>query len=217
LRDVVRVRAVDGSSLDRDQLIKDGVIARELGYSAGTLGCAMSHIALWRMAADQDRAITIAEDDAVFSGQFAAQSTSLLAGLQGNWDIVLWSAIPHLFTWVDALPGGIGAKIQFFQGPLFDNLDKFQAADMAPVLLRLRHSFGTGCYSVSPSGARALLRYCLPLRPSLIDFPGFGVKINNEGIDSAMNLAYPSLNSFVCVPPMAVLDDRPERSLRRNM
>ena len=54
---IVRVPAVDGSALDREELIRAGVINRDLPYAAGTLGCAMSHLSLWKMAASQNQDI----------------------------------------------------------------------------------------------------------------------------------------------------------------
>jgi hypothetical protein len=82
--------------------------------------------------------------------------------------------------------------------------------------MRLRHAFGTGCYSVSPKGATALLAHCLPIQNALIEFPGFGIRNQNEGIDSVMAGVYPSLEAFICIPPLVLTDDRPENSIRRS-
>ena len=70
LHHVIRFAAVDGKSIDRDRLIEDGLISHDLGYSEGAVGCALSHIALWKLSIDQNRPITIAEDDAVFARDF---------------------------------------------------------------------------------------------------------------------------------------------------
>jgi GR25 family glycosyltransferase involved in LPS biosynthesis/glycosyltransferase involved in cell wall biosynthesis len=217
LSSFTRFRAIDGANLDRRRSIEEKVIASDLDYSAGALGCAMSHIALWRIAATENRAITVAEDDAIFSRQFEGRSRILLEEARQDWDFVLWSIIPHLFTWLDALPGSAGAKVQFFEGELLRNLDKFQAAEGTPALIRLLHAFGTGCYSVSARGAQALLDRCLPIGKTLIEFPGFGVRNENEGIDSVMAGIYPLLNAFVCIPPLVVVDDSPGKSIRRKM
>ena len=42
---------IDGRALARQELIRDGVIAPDLDYSPGALGGALSHRALWRVAA----------------------------------------------------------------------------------------------------------------------------------------------------------------------
>jgi GR25 family glycosyltransferase involved in LPS biosynthesis/glycosyltransferase involved in cell wall biosynthesis len=216
LRRLVRFPAVDGRSLDRSRLIDEGIIARDLQYSEGALGCAMSHIALWKVAVQEGRAITIAEDDGLFARHFETRSTALLAGVPADWDIVMWGFNFAQKVWVEALPGVTRMQSDFYQGPLRQNIENFQDLDTNPALLRLGHLFGTVCYSVSPKGARALLDFCLPLSTKLIDFPGFGVRIDNEGIDCAMNIAYPSLRAFVCVPPLVVTENRSEISTIRG-
>lgn len=176
LRGVVRFRAVDGRSVNREKLTEDGVISADLQYTVGALGCAMSHVALWQLAVNENRPITIAEDDAIFAHRFDARSEALLLGLGADWDIVMWGFSFAQKLWVDAMPGVTRAQFEFYQGPLRENIGKYQALDAAPILLKLGHLFGIICYSVSPRGARALLDFCIPLRPGLIDFAGFGVK-----------------------------------------
>jgi glycosyl transferase family 25 len=70
-------------------------------------------------------------------------------------------------------------------------------------------------YTVSPSGAKALMDICLPLRDTLIPFVGYGVVIENETIDSMMNQAYPQLKAYVCMPPLAISENRHETSNTR--
>ena len=214
LHDVVRFSAVDGRLLDREKLIKEGVIAGDCGYTPGNLGSAMSHISLWRLAVDEQQAVTIAEDDGIFSGNFEARSKECLASLAADWDIVLWGFNFNAFVWIDLLPRVSTATMQFFQDQLQRNIDNFKDLEIKPTLLRLRHLFGIPCYSVTPKGARALLDLCLPLNSALIDFPGFDVRIENNGLDFAMNVAYPSLNAFVCIPPLVVAENRGEASLK---
>ena len=73
--------------------------------------------------------------------------------------------------------------------------------------LQLAHCFGTQAYSLSPSGAQALLNTCLPLRNRKVGFPGTGIVNEDSGIDVAMNLVYPDMEGFICVPPIAIQDD----------
>jgi len=206
LSDVVRFSAVDGQLLDKEKLINEGVITHDCRYTTGNLGSAMSHIALWKLAVHEQRAITIAEDDAIFSYHFPARSTELLAGLSEGWDIVMWGFNFGTFVWVDLLPRIATAKIELQPDQSLQNIDHFQDVEINPTLMRLRHLFGTPCYSVTPKGARAMLDFCLPLSAVLIDFPGFGVRIWNDDLDSIMNGAYPSLNAFVCMPPLVVVE-----------
>jgi len=95
-------------------------------------------------------------------------------------------------------------------------MEDFQNIETVPAPMRLLHSFGTPCYSISPKGARALLDLCLPLSTGLVNFPRFGVRTENKGIDTAMNGAYPSLNAFVSMPPLVATEHRPEDSTIRG-
>ena len=119
-------------------------------------------------------------------------------------------------VWIEALPGVTRAEVDFYLSPLRQNIDKFHELRTASTLFKLGHLFGTVCYSVSPRGARALLDFCLPLRPCLIDFHGFGVRIENEGVDCIMNGAYSALQAFVCLPPLVATENRREASTIRG-
>ena len=65
--DFIRVSAVDGSLVDREQLVKDGIISEDVLYAPGSLGCALSHVGLWKKAVEQNKIVTIFEDDAICS------------------------------------------------------------------------------------------------------------------------------------------------------
>jgi GR25 family glycosyltransferase involved in LPS biosynthesis/glycosyltransferase involved in cell wall biosynthesis len=216
LLDVIRFPAIDGRALDTEKLIEEGVITRDLRYSTGALGCAMSHLTLWKMAVEEGRVITVTEDDAIFSRNFAARSKELLARLPADWDFVQWGWVFRTFLWVDPIPHLLGAKMVFDEGELRHNIGDFQNIDTVPAPMRLLHSFGIPCYSVSPKGARALLDLCLPLSTGLVNFPRFGVKTENEGVDIAMSGAYPSLNAFVSMPPLVATEHRTEDSTIRG-
>ena len=216
LSGVVRFPAVDGRLLDRQKMIQDGVVSHDLDYSIGALGAAMSHTALWRKAIEEERPLTIAEDDGIFARHFEARMAALLAGLPSDWDIVMWGFNFAQKVWVEALPGVTRMQMDFYEGPLRQNIQNFQDLDTRRMLFKLGHLFGLVCYSLSPKGARALLDLCVPFHPALIDFPGFGVRIESEGVDCIMNGAYPSLNAFVCIPPLVVTENRQEDSTTKN-
>jgi glycosyl transferase, family 25 len=212
LCDVERYPAIDGRTIDREKLINERIITRDCRYKGGPLGCAMSHISLWRKAVDDQRTITVAEDDAVFSRCFAAQSQAFLAELPIDWDFIQWGWNFDAFLWVDVIPQTIRAKMVFDQDQLRRNIDAFQSADTVPTAMRLLHSFGPLCYSITAKGARTLLAHCLPLDAKLVDFPGFGVKIENNSLDCAMSRVYPSFKAFVCMPPLAASENKWEES-----
>jgi GR25 family glycosyltransferase involved in LPS biosynthesis len=216
LSSIQRVPGVDGRALDRGQLLKDNTISSDLDYTPGSLGCAMSHVALWKAAVERDQPVTVAEDDAIFSRHFERHMHLLMATVRPDWDFILWSASLRCYAWLDALPGGTGARLQFFAGEVMTRTQDFQEAETEPSLLRARYLLGLVCYSVSPKGAHALLDWCLPVRPMVVDFTGFGLRLNNAGIDCIINGVMPSLKAYVCLPPLVISDERPEESVRIN-
>lgn len=214
LRDVQRFPAVDGREVDREKIITEGIASSGLDYLPGAIGCALSHIALWRRAVSEQRAITIAEDDALFSYQFPERSQALLAEAGGDWDVITWGFLYQTFLWVE-LPQSISvAEIRCRNSLLQGRIEEFQAAIYPSVLLRLRQQYGTPAYSVSPKGAASLLEGCLPLSPKLISFRDFPIVDKNLGIDCAMNGVYPRLNAYVCFPPLVVADARLASTVR---
>jgi glycosyl transferase, family 25 len=212
LCDVDRYPAIDGRTIDREKLIQEHIITSDCHYKSGFLGNAMSHVSLWRKAVDEQRTITVAEDDAVFSHCFAARSQAFLAKLPTDWDFIQWGWNFDAYLWVDLIPQTIKAKMVFDQDQLRRNIDKFQSADTVPTAMRLLHSFGTLCYSVTTKGAHALLARCLPFDAKLIDFPGFDVRIENSSLDCAMSRVYPSIKAFVCIPPLVASENKWEES-----
>ncbi|MDX8495157.1 glycosyltransferase family 25 protein [Mesorhizobium sp. VK22B] len=216
LPEVRRFSGFDGKSIDRNKLIEGGVIRSDLEYAPGSLGCAISHVTLWREAVGRHKMITVAEDDAIFSHDFQRHKSSLISNIPADWDFILWSASLRCYAWLDALPGGTGARLEFFPGEVMTRIADFQEAEIEPALLRAHYLLGTVCYSVSPRGARALLEWCLPIRPMIVDFAGFGLRLNNTGIDCIMAGVMPSLKAYACLPPLVISDERPEESVRIN-
>ena len=87
---VTRFAAIDGKNVDRTAFVERGIIAADLGYTDGSLGNALSHLALWDLAIREDRPITICEDDAVFNHSFCVASDVVLRKLPPDWHLILW-------------------------------------------------------------------------------------------------------------------------------
>lgn len=209
LKNIVRVPAVDGSALDREILIQSGYIDRDLSYPPGALGCAISHLKLWEMAASEDRSITVLEDDVVVSYQFENRVREVLSIIPDDWDIIQWGHIfGPLYLWVDH---GMSAACLHSYGTkkyrATSDWKEFQARETFPAPLKLLHSFGLQGYSISAKGARSALEYCLPLRDRIIEFPEAGVRTPDVGIDVTLCGLYPTLKSFVCIPPLVIHDE----------
>jgi GR25 family glycosyltransferase involved in LPS biosynthesis len=169
-----RFSAVDGREADRAALQSQGVISANLTYNNGQPGCALSHIALWRAAVAENRAITVVEDDAILARNFAPARDEFVARLPAEWSIVLWGWNFDRSVWAEIPEGVANAVLQFDQDALRANLDAFRGSEVTHAPVRLRHAFGSMAYTVSPAGTKALLETCLPLARRFIHFEGFG-------------------------------------------
>jgi GR25 family glycosyltransferase involved in LPS biosynthesis len=201
---VLRVSAIDGSEVDKQKLISDGIITDDLPYLPGSLGCSLSHIALWQKAISQNRNITIFEDDTISVHGFREKANAFLPKLPEDWDIVLWG-FDHSpkFLWVDL--GFSNAKLEFYAGKWKEESD-FRSSTLVSIPLKLAHSLGLYGYSLSPKGARRLLDFCLPLKKRHIPFQGTGVVIEDACLDCTMCGIYSSMQAFACVPPLVLHD-----------
>jgi GR25 family glycosyltransferase involved in LPS biosynthesis len=206
LANITRVSAVDGTSVSRVDLVNDGTIAEDLSYPPGSLGCALSHVSLWRKAIMENRVVTVMEDDVICSFNFQTQLERITATLPQNWDLIHWGYLyDPAYMWLDL--GFSKAKLEFYGRRFSDNHQMFQLEDFQYSAVKVVHAFGTQAYSVSAKGAHALLECCLPLRSQFIPFPGTSVVISNNGVDCAMCAAYGSMQAFVCIPPLVIHDE----------
>jgi GR25 family glycosyltransferase involved in LPS biosynthesis/glycosyltransferase involved in cell wall biosynthesis/SAM-dependent methyltransferase len=205
LKKVIRVPGVDGLALDRSELIRIGDITEDCPYTAGALGCAMSHIGLWRKAVVEKRFLTIFEDDAVSSVKFSEEMARILSLVPEDWDLIQWGCmIDPLLVWTDF--DYVKATLCFYGRRSEQESDAFGHRGYKAQALRLTHSFGIQSYSVTPHGAQTLLNGCLPLKRRLVPFPGTEIVNDDSGIDVAMCAVYPSMNAFVCLPPLVIQD-----------
>lgn len=210
LPEIDRVRAVDGRSADRASLRDLGLIAADLNYSDANLGCALSHIALWRRAVNENRVLTIAEDDARFSPGFAQTHERMLQSLPDDWGCILWGWNFDALLEIDLIEGVTRSILRVDQNALRANIDTFRTAEIAPSPFRLHHAFGLMGYSVSPAGASRMLDICVPLSERRIEFGEGRPSLRNGAINSIMNAVYPRMKAYVCVPPLVVSENRRE-------
>jgi GR25 family glycosyltransferase involved in LPS biosynthesis len=202
-----RTSAADGSSLNRAGLVAEGIITDDCAYRPGSLGCAVSHIQLWKRAVAECRPITIFEDDVYASFQFDREADRILRGAPTDWDLIHWGFNYNpLFLWVDL--GFSRAKLEFYTRRYKREPEAFQSSENSASLVRIAHSFGTMAYSVTPTGAKKLLESCLPLHKRFIRFPGTEVVLEDIGIDCAMCAAYDSMQAFACIPPLVIHNDK---------
>jgi len=197
-----RFDAVDGSKADRDELIAAGLMTADLDYTAGAIGCALSHLRFWRACAAADGPITVCEDDAILHPDFS-RCAAAAADLQPDFDLILWGWNFNSVLSGELFQGAPFAMV-FEEERMRQSVAAFQAKPPTPSLLRLNRAFGCPSYTVSPKGAAKLLALCLPLAPCRVFFPLLDREIDNTGIDIPMNAAYPKIAAYAAVPPLAL-------------
>lgn len=205
--DVVKFTAVDGTTVDRPEMVRKGLISADLEYGAGTLGCALSHTKLWTRAATENRPLTIFEDDVAISHAFGKQSAAMFSSLR-DWDFIFWGCALALntYAWIE-LPGFGLAKFERAGERITaeEEIASYQGDSTARALFRLRHCWGLIAYSISPRGARMALDHCVPIRKRPpIAFSTTGMSWVDRGIDGPANEIYPRANSYLCLPPLAI-------------
>ena len=197
------VDAVDGAELAPDDIAASGHFAPGLQYTAGAVGCALSHLRLWERAIVLGRPVTVAEDDTVFRHDFHEKQSRLLSELPPHWDLVVWGWNFDCALSLNLMPGVSPSLLVCDQNQLRSALTGFQQGQGTPALLPLDSCFGTPAYTISASGARRFRAMCFPLRPMEIAVPLAGQPVPNAGIDIAMSRIYPLTGSYACVPPLA--------------
>ena len=208
-----RYVGVDGPALDPAALrsalgVSSGA---PLPYAASAAGCVLSHLLLWKRIAAGSEPTTVCEDDAVLRADFAAHLNRVTPKL--SWDLILWGWNFDSPVLLEGLPG-IAATVQFDQGALRRNVEKFRQATGECVLVPLRWAYGTPCYSITPEGACKFLDVCQPLL-SAERFATTSGSIPNLGIDTIMSVAYSctpaygQTKSYAAIPPLVATRNEP--------
>lgn len=204
--------AIDGSEIRQRMILPSDCFLEPLDYAPGAYGCALSHHALWQRTVESDRPCTIAEDDAIFRLDFQNQAERFIDRLPDDWDLVLWG-----WNFDSILSARVSESLApvlmlFDQAALRANLYHYQASTDLPVSYRLQHCFGTPAYTISSKGAQRYLAACFPIRDFVIDIPGLGGAVRNNGIDIVMNQTYGLTAAYVAFPPLAVTPNIAESS-----
>ncbi len=224
LTDVVRFSAIDGHELNIQSLVANGLVTANIleTFSISTVGCAMSHVALWDTAIETNTPIIVCEDDAIFNHGFEACADQVIRSLPPDWDMIHWGWNFDMFVSYELLPGVSDCLALFQQDRLRLNVETFQKQTIAPRAYRLQYLLGTPCYAISPKGARILRDKLLPFRPKRFPSPqGFPGKIRPSfvvgGVDFALNTLYQTeINAFVCLPPLVITKNDHVASTTRN-
>ena len=199
-------RAVRGRDLSREARLSQGLITREAldagAVTDGEVGCADSHLALWRESMRTGRPFLILEDDVITHPQLESQIERIdfpfdVIFFGVNTDAVLATLSPEgvreFSSFVDRYP------------PPERIAQILEQTDLSRISFRpLLNSFGLCCYLVSPQGAAKLAQRVLPLRLDSISIPGLtSAIVRGTSIDRRMNALYPDLRVFVIRPFLA--------------
>jgi GR25 family glycosyltransferase involved in LPS biosynthesis len=197
--------AVDGSLLPAKEIENGRFFVKPLPFpSLGAYGAALSHSKIWDLVIQSDTPLTVAEDDAIFRADFFEKHEQVISELPRDWHFVLWGWNFDSILSIDAMPGISSSVVVFDQEQLRNNIEKFKS-DTSPVhAFRLDKCFGIPAYTISLKGAEIFKNSCFPMRNFELFFPLLNKKVQNTGIDLAMNKIYGSTNSYVSFPPLAV-------------
>lgn len=206
-----RFSAVDGLTIKEPDpaLFEPG-----LRYSPGALGCAASHIALWRTIAQEKVPVIVLEDDAICHRDLELMVHRLGAeSLPKDWDYLALGFNMDCPVQLALLPGVTPCLASFLAANVPAGLSKFPALEIRPVAYRLQLCFGTPGYAVTPVGAKKLLDSLLPLKNFTMS-SGIGTA-ENIGIDVALVHAYAAVNAYVSFPPLVITaNDRSASTVR---
>ncbi len=198
--------AIDGRAAARAPFL-------HVPHTHGAIGCALSHLALWRLVATTGEMLTIAEDDAILRHDFEVVSAAVMARAPRDWDIIVWAWNFDSFLSLNLMPG-VAPLVAFSkQAQMRESIPAFRQMTADPTLVPLAACSGAPCYSLSPAGARKLLNACWPPRKDPVFVPVVNHAFNNTGIDVAMMRVYPEIGAYVSLPPLAVTPNINEESL----
>lgn len=82
-----RWNAIDGSKLNMNKLVTDGMIKQNNKMMVGAIGCSLSHINLWKSNLNKSN-ILVLEDDVIIPVDFRSKMNLYLDQLPEKWDIL---------------------------------------------------------------------------------------------------------------------------------
>jgi len=206
-----RFAAVDGLRASKQNLIAGGVLHPDLNYTDGAIGCALSHMTLWKRAVERNTPLTVCEDDAHFNNRFSRCADNAVAKLAGKFDLILWGWNFDSVLVFD-LWGISSCAAAFNPKEMANNIERFKDINVTPTFYPLQRAYGLVCYTISPKGAAMLLRTILPLRPMDVFFPVLDKFMPNTGLDVVLSDLYPRIEALVSFPPMVLTKNERRRS-----
>ena len=195
--------AIDGKTIDISQLKSAMFTKNSTNYSSGAVGCALSHLNLWKKCIEINKPILIMEDDVIVSYEFTKHLDTVMQMLPENWDILQLSynfdsVLSFNNTSYEVCNGVFGKK-----NITSTDIETFVQSKIYPTIAKLNHSFGTSAYVINPKGARILKSKCFPLNNTIVNIP-FLNNISCFTIDCMMNTVYKDISAYVCILPFVM-------------
>jgi GR25 family glycosyltransferase involved in LPS biosynthesis len=208
---------VDGSTLDCEELVAEGVLDRSaLAWPRGQIGCALSHLSAWRWCVEQGEALLIFEDDVQLAPDWNLRLDRLLGELGSRpWDLLLLGCNQDSclqMEWTE------GHRMTALFRPRYSNASEIIAAlesAKQPALYRLITALGLAGYVITPDGAARMLEWVYPLRTLPIQTPELPVR-DCFSLDGQMNAYYESNNVYIAFPPIAIGENDRRQSLTKG-
>jgi GR25 family glycosyltransferase involved in LPS biosynthesis len=204
-----RFEGVDGKALSQADAINTGVIRPSItGYTAGAIGCAASHLQLWKQVRNSQDNILILEDDAYCRWDIRDRLDDFLGDTK-DWDIILLGY--NTGSILDVRISDDCDLAGFFsnQNPTPTQLAKFQRAKDRVTLMRLNNALGSCAYLLSPRGAEKLIN-AFPMDNRPVVMPGLQmIKSGQTSFrcitsDMIMNTVYRDIGAYAVVPPLVI-------------
>jgi GR25 family glycosyltransferase involved in LPS biosynthesis len=201
---VEAMEAVDGQKLDREELIRNGLIAPDLQWVAGALGAALSHRQCWLRAVETGQPVGIFEDDVLLRNDFARLAHEMVGSLPSYWDLMQFGLNTDSVLEAELVPGCLvyGDFDRWY--PTAAECERFVNSEAPVTPVRLTTSFGACAYVVSPRGAQKLLDYCFPLSWTFRYIRQLNIMLRAKTADALMNSYYGEMAAFISVPPIAM-------------
>ncbi len=211
--EIVKISAIDGQVLNREDLIKRNVIAQDLIFTDGAIGCALTHMACWQHAIDTGETVIVCEDDAVFRSDFLSVYRSSIGALENHDLLYLGYNLDMSVAYEMPGYGLVTGIFSQFVATTSGHVAAFRSSRSAVNVYRVRRLWGSLCYAVTPNGARKLLEACRPLRNRRSDrfrhFDGLGnsrvTDLTSTGIDVHMSVCAMENGDFLAMVPPIVM------------
>lgn len=200
------IEAVDGQQLQFADMVREGIVLdKATHFTAGHIGCGLSHKLMWERAVRENQPLIICEDDAILRGDFVSEATRGMEQLPPQWDFLLFGYNFDSVLDVELIPH-LELRSQFSKRVFTTSeLSDFVANRQPSVCLPMNNGFGFHAYAVSPKGAKQLIELCFPMAGISVGVPALNSIITPApSIDIIANAHYRRLHAYCMVPPLTI-------------